>query len=134
MPIANPIPTLAQIQHFRKTGKFDPAIRGEKIDIQKSACIAGVIVEGELIGFGVAERVSPEEVARHRQQVSKSIELPPCDLNAIFDDSALLPQWSPDVVSSEPREVVQKSAASTAPNSSTDDLMQGLFPQWLQTQ
>jgi hypothetical protein len=130
MPLAPTIPNLAQLQHFRRTGKFDPGIQAGKLDVMKSARVVGVKVGEQFIGFGTVERATPEEIARLlKSEVSKSAELPPDDPNEVFDDSPLLPHWQPQVQPIGFSEVVQKSAeVETAP-----DVLEGIFPKWLQT-
>lgn len=127
MPLAPTIPNLAQLQHYRKTGRFDPRIQNGKLDVMKSARLVGVKVGGELIGFGTAEPATPEEISRLvKSEVSKTA-LSPEDDNAIFDDSPLLPQWQPEVQPIGVSEIVQKSAEVETP-----DILQGCFPKCLQ--
>lgn len=129
--LAPTIPNLAQLQHFRKTGRFDPRIQSGKLDVMKSARLVGVKVGGELIGFGTAEPATPEEISRLvKSEVSKSA-VSPDDPNEVFDDSPLLPDWSPDV-----RPLVQSSGATEVSKSAdieTPDVLEGVFPAWLRT-
>jgi len=97
------VPTIAELQEFRRTGKTD---------VMKSSAPVVPVKNphtGEVIGYGVAERV----------EVSKAAH----DLNAIFDDSPLLPDWSPDVVE------VEKSVTVADED---DAILFGTFPTCLQ--
>ena len=81
----------------------------------------------EIVGFGVGEPASVEEVARQvalsKQLVSKSADTDP---NAVFDDSPLLPILQS--IGRDPVPQVVKKSAGIDPNS----ILEGLFPQWLQ--
>jgi hypothetical protein len=124
MPLAPTIPNLAQLQHFRKTGRFDPRIQNGKLDVMKSARLVGVKVGGELIGFGTAEPATPEEISRLvKSEVSKSA-VSSDDPNEVFDDSPLLPA----VQSSGQVEVSKSADIEPEP-----DPLEGIFPQWLRT-
>ena len=129
MPLAENLPNIAQLQAFRKTGRFDPALKPQKADVMKSARIMGVSVGGDFVGFGRLEIPTQAEIARlTKESVSKSAEL-----NEVFDDSPLLPQWSPEVQPIGVSEVVQKSADVPQEWSEpTPEPLEGIFPTWLQ--
>jgi hypothetical protein len=123
MPLAPRIPNLAQLQAFRKTGRFDPRIQDGKLDVMKSAKVVGVKVGGELIGFGTAEPATPDEIARLvKSDVSKSAELPPDDPNEVFDDSPLLP-WQPKV-----QPIGQVEVSKSAETEPETDILESTFP------
>jgi len=77
-------PTIEQLREYRRTGRV-------KADVIKSAADLVPVRNnaGELIGFGTLDG----------SDISKGADL--ADPNSIFDDSALLPDWSPTVVEVE---------------------------------
>ena len=129
MTLSETLPTLQQLKQFRKFGRFDPRA---KVDVMKSR-IVGVAMGEKVIGFGEARLATPAEIARlTKKPVSKSAELSPAELNAVFDDSPLLPVWSPSVQPLGALEVVSKSAELPDDTEFTPEPLEGIFPKWLQ--
>lgn len=95
--------------------------------VSKSAAAPGPNIyaiknqSGEIIGFVPGERLSPAEVAALKTDIAKSAETD--DPNAILDD--LFDFGSPPA----PVEVSKSVEFDDAPNAVLD----GVFPQWLQT-
>jgi hypothetical protein len=133
MPLAEQLPNLAQLQGYRKTGRFDPNLKPKKIDVMKSR-IVGLKIGGELVGFGKLEIPTPAEIERLKQPLSKCADLSTAELNEVFDDSPILPpQWSERVQTIGLFEEVSKSASIQENSEPIPEPLEGIFPTWLRS-
>lgn len=81
---------------------------------------------GRVVGFAPGEQLSPEEIAKLKQPVSKSAE---SDLNAVFDSLFDFGEPLTATIGGQP---VNATIADVQKSADVDDPLAGIFPLWLQ--